>query len=222
MKRYIRTLSPRFEFVIVVLGAFGVFIAGSVFAAFGASAPAQISDAQLQSLIVYEPVVAVVLLAFLRIRQWDLQRFGIRPGARETLVGVGLAIAAYLAYVVVFAVAAGLSPFVAHVASNRTLVAPALSMPLVIAVSIVNPAFEELFVAGYIITALRERRGFWTAVNASIAIRLLYHLYQGPIGVLSIVPLGFIFAYWYGRTGRLWPLMVAHAIFDFGGLAAGS
>jgi CAAX protease family protein len=222
VKRYIRTLSPRLEFAIVVLGAFGVFVAGSVFAAFGASAPTQISNEQLQSLIVYEPIVAVVLLTFLRIRQWNLQRFGIKSGARETLVGVGLAIAAYLAYVVVFAVAAGLSPFVAQVAANQTLVAPGLGLPLVIAVSIVNPAFEELFVAGYIITALRERRGFWTAVNVSIAVRLLYHLYQGPIGVLSIVPLGFTFAYWYGRTGRLWPLIVAHAIFDLVGLSAGS
>jgi CAAX protease family protein len=160
--------------------------------------------------VVYELVAAAILLTFLRVRDWTLQSLGVSPGLQETLVGVGLAAAAYLAYVVVFLISAVLSPHVAQVVANQTLVAPGLNVALVIVTSIVNPAFEELFVCGYVVTALRERRGFWTAVNVSITIRLLYHLYQGPIGVLSIIPVGFIFAYWYARTARLWPLIVAH------------
>ena len=222
MKHCIRALPPSFEFAIVVVAAFGIFIAGSLLAVLaptdGESAP--INNAQLQSVIVYEAVVGALLLTFLRIRQWTLQSLGIMPSLRETLAGIGLAIAAYLAYVVVFLIAAHLSPYIAQAAAELTLVAPGLSVPLVIAASIVNPIFEELFVSGYVISALRERRGFWTAVNASIAIRLSYHLYQGPIGVINIIPLGFIFALWYGRTGRLWPLIVAHAIFDVVGLLA--
>jgi len=221
VKQYIRALSPRLEFAIVIVCAFGLFIAGSILEAFDASARAPISNEDLWSIVVYELFVAVLLLSFLRIRQWTLQSFGVAPGLRETLVGVGLAIVAYLAYVVVFLISAELSPYVAQVAANQTFVAPGLSVALVLAVSIINPVFEELFVCGYIVTALRERRGFWTAVNVSIAIRLLYHLYQGPIGVLNIIPVGFIFAYWYGRTARLWPLIVAHAIFDLLGLSAG-
>ena len=60
-----------------------------------------------------------------------------------------------------------------------------LSMQLVFLVSVVNGIFEELFVAGYIITALTPRRGMWMAINVSVVVRLLYHLYQGPIGVLT-------------------------------------
>jgi membrane protease YdiL (CAAX protease family) len=37
---------------------------------------------------------------------------------------------------------------------------------------------------------------------------------------MLIIPLGFIFAYWFARTGRLWPVILAHAIFDFIGLNA--
>jgi membrane protease YdiL (CAAX protease family) len=220
VKHYIRALSPRLEFGIVVVGAFGLFVAGSVLAFFDASGPTPIANAHLQSVIVYELVAAVVLLSFLRIRQWSLRTFGIAPSLRETLVGVALAIATYMACVAVFLISAVLSPYAAQFAAKQSLIAPGLSLALVIAASIINPLFEELFVCGYVVTALRERRGFWTAVNVSIAIRLLYHLYQGPIGVLSIIPLGFVFAYWYARTGRLWPLIVAHAIFDFFGLLA--
>jgi CAAX protease family protein len=73
---------------------------------------------------------------------------------------------------------------------------------------------EELFLCGYIVTALKERDSSVTAVNVSVAIRLVYHLYQGAIGVLTIIPLGLIFSWWYARTGRLWPVLVAHAVFD--------
>jgi uncharacterized protein len=221
VKHYIRALSPRVEFGIVVGGAFGFFVAGSVLAFFDPSGPVPISNGQLQSVIVYELVAAAILLTFLRVRNWTLQSLGVSPSLQETLVGVGLAAAAYLAYVVVFLISAVLSPHVAQVVANQTLVAPGLNVALVIVTSIVNPAFEELFVCGYVVTALRERRGFWTAVNVSITIRLLYHLYQGPIGVLSIIPVGFIFAYWYARTARLWPLIVAHTIFDLLGLSTG-
>ena len=54
-------------------------------------------------------------------------------------------------------------------------------------------------------------------VHVSVAIRLLYHLYQGAIAI-GVVPFGLIFALWYRRTGRLWPVIVAHALTDFAAL----
>ncbi|MFD1296210.1 CPBP family intramembrane glutamic endopeptidase [Lysobacter gummosus] len=41
-------------------------------------------------------------------------------------------------------------------------------------------------------------------------IRIAYHLYQGSAGVVSIVPMGLAYAWLYARTGRLWPLVLAH------------
>ena len=86
--------------------------------------------------------------------------------------------------------------------------------------SLVNPVFEEVFVCGYVITALKERFGLTTAVNVSAALRVSYHLYQGAVGVVGVAPLALLFAYWFGRTGRLWPLIVAHAIMDLWALTA--
>jgi uncharacterized protein len=57
-----------------------------------------------------------------------------------------------------------------------------------------------------------------TGVNVSVAIRLVYHLYQGAIGVVTIIPFGLIVTWWYARTGKLWPILVAHAAIDFMGL----
>jgi membrane protease YdiL (CAAX protease family) len=81
--------------------------------------------------------------------------------------------------------------------------------------SLVNGFFEELFVCAYLINAVKKRRSAIFAINVSVAIRLAYHLYQGPMAVASIVPIGLIFGYWFARTGRLWPLVVAHALMDF-------
>ena len=59
-----------------------------------------------------------------------------------------------------------------------------------------------------------------TALNMSVALRLAYHLYQGPVGVVSIVPMGLILGFAYMRWKRLWPLVIAHGLMDFVALAA--
>jgi membrane protease YdiL (CAAX protease family) len=79
-----------------------------------------------------------------------------------------------------------------------------------------------VFVVGYIIAALTPVRGMWTAINVSTGVRLLYHLYQGPIGILSVVPMGLLFGYAYARTRLLWPLIFAHIVIDIIGLGFGA
>jgi membrane protease YdiL (CAAX protease family) len=93
-----------------------------------------------------------------------------------------------------------------------------ITLPTLVAASIVNPIYEELFLCGYIVTALKDRVGFWSAVNTSIAIRLVCHLYMGGKAALFILPLGFVFTYYYARSNRLWPLVIAHAVIDALGL----
>ncbi|OQP81847.1 MULTISPECIES: CPBP family intramembrane glutamic endopeptidase [Xanthomonas] len=47
---------------------------------------------------------------------------------------------------------------------------------------------------------------------------LRYHLYQGPIGAISILMLGLILGWWMARRGRLWPAILAHGVLDLLGL----
>jgi membrane protease YdiL (CAAX protease family) len=104
-------------------------------------------------------------------------------------------------------------------AGSASLVRGNLSLLSVVAASLVNPLFEEVFVCGYLVTLGKESNRLTAGMNISIGLRLAYHLYQGSAGVLGILPFGFLMALWYSRTGRLWPVIVAHAVTDFAGLA---
>jgi membrane protease YdiL (CAAX protease family) len=43
---------------------------------------------------------------------------------------------------------------------------------------------------------------------------MLYHIYQGPVGALSVLVFGLVLSLFYLRTGRLFPVVVAHVIAD--------
>jgi membrane protease YdiL (CAAX protease family) len=149
--------------------------------------------------------------------QGNLSWFGFEPSWKGLFQGVLLGVAAYAAYFCLYWVAYALFPEALQ-ARRTALVAPDLKLWIVISASLLNPLFEEYFVSGYLITRLKQWKGPLVAVNASVAVRLVYHLYQGAPGIVAILPVGFIFAHWYVRAGRLWPLYVAHALIDFTGL----
>jgi membrane protease YdiL (CAAX protease family) len=219
MGGFVRALSPRAEFAIVVVGAFGVFVLASLIWMFNPPSAAPITEQGLVGLVEHELIVLLVLGWFLRERGWRLDALGFSPDLKNTQAGLALALAAYLAYLASWALAALLVPSLGSSVGGDGLVGSSPRLAAVVAISIVNPIFEELFVAGYVISFLKRSRGFWFAVNVSLAIRLLYHLYQGPAGVVGTIPIGWVFGFWYAYTGRLWPLVVAHGLFDFLALA---
>jgi len=203
---------------IVLVGAFGIFVLSAVSSLFEPGPAPSISEPLLESLLLYESVVLAVLCAFLYLRDWNAQRIGLKPAALDTLIGIALAAATYAAYLAIWLLvsAAGLQP--TTLGGTQSQVAGSLALPAVIAFGLLNPLFEELFVCGYVITLAREKGRLSLGVNASIAIRLIYHLNQGGMGVIGIIPFGLICAVWYARTARLWPVIVAHAMIDLTGL----
>ncbi|TMG91207.1 MAG: CPBP family intramembrane metalloprotease [Betaproteobacteria bacterium] len=50
-------------------------------------------------------------------------------------------------------------------------------------------------------------------------LRVLYHLYQGPLGAIYIVVFGIVLAIYYLRTKQLWPGIFAHMFTDLVGFA---
>ena len=74
---------------------------------------------------------------------------------------------------------------------------------------------EEVIVVGFLLTRLRQLRvNPVVALLASSLLRGAYHLYQGFSAGLGNVAMGLVFGYVWHRTGRLWPLIVAHGIID--------
>ena len=211
MRQFLQKLPLPVEFLLVVLGAFGLLILASLLQMFRPIAPAAVTDEGLRSVIRYELTVFAVLATFLYLRGWTVERIGIRITLRDTLIGLAFLLVAELIGMGAQALIAPISPRLSGMIESAGSASGTLGLSTVLAFSIVNPLFEETFVCGYVIAALRGRSEPWTAINTSVAIRLLYHLYQGPAAAIGIVPFGLILAYWYARSGRLWPAITAHA-----------
>jgi membrane protease YdiL (CAAX protease family) len=218
MRQLIQGVSREGEITIVLLGAFGLFILNNALFLVHPTAKPPISQQHLEFLLVFESITLALLCSLLYARGWTIERIGLHPTARDTLIGLGLVPAFYVVYVLVWWIAytAGYRP--SYLGHYQALVNSGIALPVAASVCIVNPVYEETFLCGYIITTAKGMKRTTAGVNVSVAVRLACHLYQGGAGVLGIVPVGLIFAWWYARTGRLWPLFVAHAVLDAIGL----
>jgi uncharacterized protein len=88
-------------------------------------------------------------------------------------------------------------------------------IPVLLLVAFANGWAEEVIVVGFLLTRLRQLRvSPAVAVIVSSLLRGVYHLYQGFGAGLGNMAMGLVFGYVYLRTGRLWPLIVAHALID--------
>ncbi|MFI6100689.1 CPBP family intramembrane glutamic endopeptidase [Lentzea sp. NPDC051213] len=78
-----------------------------------------------------------------------------------------------------------------------------------------NAWAEEVLVVGYLITRLNQL-GWrqYTALLAAAVLRGSYHLYQGFGGFVGNLVMGLVFGFYWQRTKRLWPLVIAHTILD--------
>lgn len=220
MQQYLRALSPKAEFAIVLIVAFGYIVFGNVFTLFRPTTQIAISETSLKTLLIYELVILSALSMLLHARGWNLQRIGLAPSIKETFLGIALVLFAYVAYIATWLIVRTISRQMGPVIGYTKFIVPGYDLGTAIAVSAVNPVFEEIFLSGYVISALKEQTSRWTAINISIVLRLLCHLYQGTLGIICILPVGLIFTYWYARRGRLWPIVVAHSVIDLIGLLA--
>ena len=206
------------EFFLVVLLAFGLFSVASVRALFGpltGRAALLFDDHRVWTLMVYQLSVAPVIIYILWERGWKWLDFSVRITPRGVLQGLGLAVVAYTlskaALILTSTVAAA---SVAPALAAAPMASGLFAMGGMLFASVVKALFEEILVCGYVIQSLRGRFGVALAVNASIALRMSFHLYQGPGAFLTFAVFGLVFTLFYIRTGRLWPLIVAHALLE--------
>src|SRR4029077_2806335 len=197
MREWIRGLSFPGEFAIVLFAAFGLPLAGTIRVLLTPEwwihGIPPITNAQLLRTLLFEVVAGSLLWKVLTLRGWTGAKVGlvpIRPWSREflttPLVGLGLALAASLSAAIIgIAVARVWPDLLSQALIHRPRVAPGLPIATVLAVTLINPVFEEVFVCGYVVSSLRDRFGVANAVSVSAGIRVAYHLYQGPMAVLQ-------------------------------------
>ncbi len=150
-------------------------------------------------------------------RNW--RSLGWEVSWKGALVGAGLAVAAYVAYVVLASEIAltcrvlfGHYPAQPDVQKMLAGVSPIVMVPFVL---LVNPFFEEVLVRGYFMTELRQLTGaVFIAGAASVLLQSSYHLYQGWYAATCTVALFSVFAVYYGMTRRLFPVVIGHMLLD--------
>ncbi len=88
-------------------------------------------------------------------------------------------------------------------------------VPVLILAAFANAWAEEVIVVGYLLTRLDQLQvGPRAAIVWSSLLRGAYHLYQGFGGGVGNLAMGLVFGTVWRRSGRLWPLIVAHGLID--------
>lgn len=88
-------------------------------------------------------------------------------------------------------------------------------VPLLVLQAAQNGVLEEIVMVGFMLTRLRQLG--WSnprALATSALIRGSYHLYQGLGGFVGNLVMGLIFGWWFQRTRRVLPLVIAHTLLD--------
>ena len=89
------------------------------------------------------------------------------------------------------------------------------TVPVLILAAIKNAVIEEFIVVGYLMNRLRQLDwGVPETILGSAVLRGSYHLYQGVGQAFGNFVMGLVFGYWFTRTQRVLPLVIAHTILD--------
>jgi len=216
---------------LVTLGMSGLFSLVDLVDALLAPAPLA---SQTVSIVVPQAQASLLdlikqLLGVLRGLAWGalglylLWRSGVNLRSRLGLdlrkpwadLGVGVVLAAIIGVpgllFYLFAVQIGINLTVAPTTLNDVW----WRLPVLILAAIENGFLEEVLVVGYLLTRLEQLKvPPAIAILISAVLRGSYHLYQGFGGFIGNAVMGVVFAWFFRRTRRLWPLVIAHSLLD--------
>ncbi len=179
--------------------------------------PREWVDLSYQLLDVLKGLVPAFLALLLLSRSPALPGFGIGLNRlrvnREWLTGIGFAALIGLPGLLLIYLARKLGVNAQLDASDIADVW--YRYPVLVLSAIQNGVLEEIVMIGYLLTRLRQLN--WSPLRAvliSAVIRGSYHTYQGIGGFLGNFVMGLIFGWWFTRTRRVLPLVIAHSILD--------
>jgi membrane protease YdiL (CAAX protease family) len=183
----------------------------------GAQTPAMWLNLAYDVTGLVQGVMPVLLVLVLLSRDPATAGFGIglnrRPTRADLLQGAGFAALIGIPGLVLVWAAhqLGVSAHLAVVDVPDTW----YRVPLLLLQALQNGALEEIVVVGYLLIRLRQLG--WSnsqALGASAVLRGSYHLYQGLGGFAGNLVMGLVFAWWFQRTRRVLPLVIAHVLLD--------
>jgi len=196
------------EVLCIVALCFGLFILNSLWSVSAGFRSDAITDTSLMSLVMLEVVFGALALVVLRHRGYALTRLLPTPTWQGCAVGTVLyAVCLVVAMVVTVSFDHPMEPGV------ELAVRAHPSLAVVITLAMVNGLYEETFLLGYLVRGLRPH-GASIALGVSLLVRVLHHLYQGPVSAVAVAAMGLIISAFYLRTRWLWPAVFAHTLAD--------
>ncbi|WP_022926062.1 CPBP family intramembrane glutamic endopeptidase [Serinicoccus marinus] len=158
-------------------------------------------------------LLAVHLLGRDVARPWRLLGLDRSRPVRDLAQGTMLAAVIGIPGLGLYLVARGLGVNTTVAPSNLADVWWAV--PVLVLAAVQNAVVEEVVVVGYLFTRWAQAGwSTWAIILTSALLRGSYHLYQGFGGFVGNVAMGVILGWFYTRTRRVMPLVVAHTLLD--------
>ena len=204
------------EAAIVSTICFGLFIVWSTQAVLSGFPEAKFSSSGDWITIAVEVALAAAALRYLHARRFDIGSLYPHPSVPGSLLGLGLFVLSWLAGV------AATAPFAATQHELMTEFSYAeVSIASTVLFAMVNGVFEEVFLLGVLVRGLRPY-GLSIAIGLPLLVRVLYHSYQGPLGMVWVLSFGLTFTLVYLGKKQLWPPVLAHILWDIVPVVAAS
>jgi membrane protease YdiL (CAAX protease family) len=210
----------RWELGLVLVLAFAPSVLGLLFLALGPGGTAQVEAEVVPSLVSiaielflsWSPILVIGYLLARNREGWSgIGLTRLRPG------DIGMGAILWVASFVVVLVLAWLFQYfgqreVDFLPEDLPLWFRALQAVLI---AVTAGVTEEIVVRGYAQTRLEQLRASTAAILLlPTALWAALHVYQGLGAALTIFGLGLMYAWYFQRTRRLWPLILAHVLFD--------
>lgn len=205
-----RTTTTPAEAIGIVSLCFGWFIVGSAYTVSIGFQNSSFSEGGVVGLVLLEVVLAIAAIYVLGSRGFDVSSLYPRPSLAGAVAGLILAAAAF------GAAWTATSAFDWNYYSRpleQLMGGPPIALPALVLLGIVNGTYEEVFLLGFLLRGLRGY-GLSIAIGVSVLVRVLYHLYQGPLGALYVGVFGLVLSLYYVSSGKLFPVVLAHALWD--------
>jgi membrane protease YdiL (CAAX protease family) len=94
-----------------------------------------------------------------------------------------------------------------------------LSWGVMVAAMVLNAFLEEIVCTSYAFNQFAAKRGPLFALLLVVLLRMACHTYQGPVHMLGIGAVFFVFGAWYGWRRNVWTIVFAHALIDLASMS---
>jgi membrane protease YdiL (CAAX protease family) len=198
------------EAIGIIALCFGWFILGSAYAVSAGFRSGVFSESGMLQLVGLEVFLGGMAILILRSRGFDIA--SLYPHPSWTGIGLGVLVA----IVAALAGSAAMAPFSYSQYSEpleRLMGGSPIGLSTLVLLGLVNGTYEEIFLLGFLLRGLRGY-GLSIALGVSLLVRVLYHLYQGPLGAMYVGAFGLVLSLYYVSSGRLFPVVFAHALWD--------